>query len=64
MVHSWGVELEERVLLFAALEFVNDVFLVLVEEEVVVSRWPHVSVVVEGSGWRRRSWKNVGSVMG
>ena len=56
------MELEERVLLFVA--FVNEVFLVLVEEEVVVSRWPHVSVVVEGSCWRRRSWKSVGSIKG
>ena len=58
------MELEERVLLFVALEFVNDVFLVLVEEEVVVSRWPHVSVVVEGFCWRRRSWRSVGNVRG
>ena len=60
-MHPW-VELEERVLLFVA--FVNEVFLVLVEEEVVVSRWPHVSVVVEGSCWRRRSWRSVGSIKG
>jgi hypothetical protein len=64
MVHAWGVELEEQVLPFAALEFATDVVLVLVEAAVVVSRWPHVLVVVKGSWWRRRSWGSVDSVMG